>query len=141
MTARFSAFSRHTLLVMLEAIVIAAIVIVTIGFVAPAGDLPAVPAAAAGPATSATLTVTPNPVAAGGATYTVRGSGYKVGTYVAIQLYEPGCCRFFSIMPDAYGNIAFSTTTAGPGSYKVEARQRLGGRKTTLMASTSFTVY
>ena len=60
---------------------------------------------------------------------------------MAIQLYEPGCCRFFSIMPDASGNIAFSTTTVGPGTYKVEARQRLGGRKTTLMATATFVVY
>jgi hypothetical protein len=143
MTTRIPAISRQTLMVIVEALLVAALAITVIGLAAPAGDLPGVPAAAAAkPAatTAATLTVTPNPVAAYGGSYTVRGSGYKVGVFVAIQLYEPGCCRFFSIMPDAYGNIAFTTTTAGPGTYKVEARQRLNSRKTTLMATTTFTV-
>jgi hypothetical protein len=143
MTTRFSALGRGTLIVLIEALVIAALTITMIGLTAPAGDLPGVQiAAAARPdaGTSATLTVTPNPVAAGGATYVVTGSGYKVGTFVAIQLYEPGCCRFFSIMPDANGNIAFAATTVGPGTYKVEARQRLGGRKTTLVGTATFTV-
>ena len=141
-----AAMTRHTLAAVAEAVLLAVIVTALLGLAAPASpstNLAGVGTVAAGkpgPATTATLSVSPNPVGAYGKSYTVKGSGYKVGTFVAIQLYEPGCCRFFSIMPDAYGNIGFTTTTAGPGTYKVEARQRLNSRKTTLMAAATFTV-
>ena len=140
------AITRHTLVAIAEAILLAVVITALLGLVAPvnpSSDLAGVGTVAAGkpgPATTATLSVSPNPVGAYGKSYTVTGSGYKVGTFVAIQLYEPGCCRFFSIMPDAYGKIGFTTTTAGPGTYKVEARQRLNSRKTTLMATATFTV-
>lgn len=141
-----AAITRHTLTAVAEAVLLAVIVTALLGLVAPvnpAGNGLGSGTAAAGRAasvTSAVLTVTPNPVGAYGATYTVRGSGFKTGVFVAIQIYEPSCCRFFSIMPDSSGNIAFTTTTASPGTYKIEARQRLNSRKSTLMATTTFTV-
>ena len=146
---RSFALSRHAVLAIAEAALLALIATALLGLMGPgytpAGDLGGIQSVSAGKppresSGSATLTVTPNPVGAYGTSYSVRGSGYKVGVFVAIQLYEPGCCRFFSIMPDASGNIGFTTTTAGPGTYKVEARQQLGGRKTTLMATATFVV-
>ncbi len=78
-------------------------------------------------------------VSAGG-TYTVVGGGFQAGVGVTINLGEPGCCRFFTVWPNADGEIAFTTTAVGAGTYEVKAFQRLNPRKLTLMASLTFEV-
>jgi len=74
------------------------------------------------------------------ADYTIVGGGFEPGVGVAINLAEPGCCRFFTVWPNADGQISFVAATMGPGTYEVRAYQRLNPRKLTFMASTSFDV-
>jgi hypothetical protein len=77
---------------------------------------------------------------AASADYTVVGGDFDPSMAVHIVLSEPYCCRFFPVTPDADGGIRFSTTASAPGTYLVEAYQRLNGRKLTLMAKLSFEV-
>ncbi|HXF97486.1 MAG TPA: hypothetical protein VNJ46_02615 [Gaiellaceae bacterium] len=88
-------------------------------------------------ATEATLSISPNPVAAWGAQYWGSGCGYVVGTQVNV-LVNKG--TFFPAAVDANGCISFTWYTGAPGTYLVETYQRLKGRKQTLMASTTFDV-
>jgi hypothetical protein len=136
---------RHTFQRVLEALVIIAIVVTVAFGVAlatgnggPLGGDPVLGARGGKPSRSnATLVVTPNPAAAGGAVYTVSGSGYGAGQMVAIALANPGCCVSWNVLSDAAGNISFQRTTGGPGTYYVYAYKYGKG---TLLASTSFTV-
>ena len=89
------------------------------------------------PRGGATLSVTPDPIAAGGATYAVSGGGYGAGAMVAVNMATPGCCMAFNVLADSSGRISFEATTAGAGTYYVKT-YRYG--TTTLLASTSFTV-
>ena len=75
-----------------------------------------------------------------GSQYTVVGGGFDPTTAVSINLGEPGCCRFFNVYPTTDGNIGFTGTAAGPGTYEVRAYQQLRGRKPTLMATLTFEV-
>ena len=94
-----------------------------------------------GPArTTATLTVSPDSVLADGADYSVAGSGFKPNTAVNVVISMPTCCAFFTVTADAEGDVWFVYQTGAPGTYTIEANQRLNGRKLTLMASTTFTV-
>jgi hypothetical protein len=86
---------------------------------------------------TATLLVTPDPVAAGGSVYSVTGSGYGAGAMVAVNLATPGCCLAFNVLADSTGHISFETTTNGAGTYTVKT-YRYG--TTTLLASKTFTV-
>jgi hypothetical protein len=88
--------------------------------------------------TSATLVVTPDPVIAGGAVYTVTGSGYPPGQLVPIALGNPGCCVSFNVLADSAGNIRFERATGFPGTYSIKAYKV--GRKVTLLAQTTFVV-
>lgn len=87
--------------------------------------------------TTATLVVTPNPVAAGGATYTVTGTGYPAGKLVAVALGNPGCCVAFNVAADATGKINFQRTTGFPGTYTLKTYVY---GTTKLLGSTSFVV-
>ena len=149
-----ASLGRHGFSAVIEALIILAIVIALAlgaalagGTGAPAGA-DSVFAARSGqggggggggkpPKSSATLSVTPNPVAAGGAVYSVTGGGYGAGAMVAVNLSTPGCCLAFNVLADSSGRISFETTTNGPGTYYVKT-YRYG--TTTLLASTSFTV-
>lgn len=88
----------------------------------------------------AALVVTPNPVDAYGADYSVTGSGFKPNTAVNIVISMPTCCAFFTVTADAEGDVWFVYSTGAPGTYQIDANQRLNGRKLTLMATTTFEV-
>jgi len=90
---------------------------------------------------AATLTVSPeNPLWAWGQEYEVTGYGFKGSTSVNIVMSDPFCCRFFTVPADADGNVWFRTTTGQPGTYEIDAYQRLNGKKLTLMGTVSFAV-
>jgi hypothetical protein len=143
--------ARHGLQTAIEALLIIAI-IVTLAFAgalvtgaASPGGAGSVLAAKGGnggggkpSGTSATLVVTPDPVAAGGAVYTVTGSGYPPGQLVPIALGNPGCCVSFNVLADSAGNIRFERTTGFAGTYSIKAYKV--GRKVTLFAQTTFVV-
>lgn len=90
---------------------------------------------------AATLTVSPeNPLWAWGQEYEVSGWGFKGSTSVNIVMSAPFCCRFFTVPADVGGNVWFRTTTGQPGTYEIDAYQRLNGKKLTLMGTVSFGV-
>ena len=76
----------------------------------------------------------------GGSSYTIVGGGFDPAVGVAINLAEPGCCRFFTVWPSADGTISFTADALGPGTYEVRASQRLNPRKLTPMAQMTFEV-
>ena len=86
---------------------------------------------------SATLVVSPNPVAAGGATFSVTGSGFPHDGMVGISIANPGCCLAFNVAANSSGAISFSYTTGSAGSYVLKA-YKYG--TTTIIAQTTFTV-
>ena len=88
---------------------------------------------------TASLSVSPDPVSAWGAVYSVTGSGFKPGKPVSINTADPGCCLAFDVWPDDSGKISFSRTAGAPGTYKIEAYQQ-SGRKMVLMATVSLAV-
>ena len=147
-----ASLGRHSFSAVIEAFIILAIVIVLAlgvaianGTGSPAGA-DSVFAARGGnggggggkpPRSSATLVVTPSPVSAGGATFTVSGGGYGAGQMVAVNLANPGCCLAFNVLSDSTGHISFQATTSSSGTYYVRT-YRYGS--TSLLASTSFVV-
>jgi hypothetical protein len=86
---------------------------------------------------SATLSASPNPVAAGGE-YHVTGCGYTAAQ-VNITVTEPAATYFFGT-PTSGGciNAAF-WADGSPATYKITASQQ-SGRKTVVMKSTTLTV-
>ena len=88
----------------------------------------------------ATLSVAPNPVSAWGAEYTVTGVGLKPNWSVYFVMRAPECCAFFTLATDGTGGVTFQLATGAPGTYEVEAYQRLHGGKLSLVASTTFSV-
>lgn len=89
---------------------------------------------------AASLVVAPDPVDAYGVNYVVTGSGFKASTPVNIVLSMPSCCAFFTVSADASGDVYFTYTTGAPGTYEVDAYQRLNGKKLTLVGSSTFSV-
>lgn len=87
----------------------------------------------------ASMVVTPDPVAAGGATYTVTGSGFKPNSIVYINEARPGCCSAFNVWADGAGRIEFTRSTGFEGTYTVKAMQKKK-RRTVTMAVVSFEV-
>lgn len=88
---------------------------------------------------TATLHVTPDPVAAGGATYTVTGSGFTPDSIVYINESRPGCCLAFNVWADGGGRIEFTRSTGFAGTYTIKAMQKKK-RRTVTMAEVSFEV-
>lgn len=129
-------FTSHALLALAEAGLISLLIV---GLIA-GSTLAASHKGGRVQAGSATLTVTPNPVAAYGAEYRVDGSGFKPGVAVNIVISMPTCCAFFSVPTDASGNIWFVHNTGYPGTYKIDANQQLSRNKQTLMGTTTFQV-
>ena len=152
-----ASLGRHSFSAVIEALIILAIVITLAlgaalanGTGSPAGADPVFAAHSGGShagggggggkpprGSSATLSVTPNPVAAGGSVYSVTGGGYGAGAMVAVNLATPGCCLAFNVLADSTGHISFETTTNGAGTYTVKT-YKYG--TTTLLASKTFTV-
>jgi hypothetical protein len=98
------------------------------------------PAALAGPSTapSATVTASPNPVAAW-SQYTLGGCGYVAGKQVNFVINGG---MFFAAGVDDNGCIIpFTQGSDAAGTYTIKTYQHLKGRKQTLMATTTLTVY
>jgi len=129
-------WSKSRMIPLLLVLLLVALLSVTPALAGPKGN----GHRANGGATTATMAVQPNPVAAWGAEYTVSGTGFQAGTPVSIVLSEPFCCSFFTVTADANGNIWLRSTTGQPGTYKIEAYQRPNGKRLTLMATTGFSV-
>ena len=96
-----------------------------------------------GPAPSAggpSLTVSPTSVASGDV-FTGSGCGYVVGKQVNVVVTSPTSQTFFPVGVDAATCVMFRTGTGETGQYTVQTYQKLKGRKQTLMATASLTVY
>ena len=87
-----------------------------------------------------TLTLSPNPVAYN-EIFTGTGCGYVVGKQVNVVVTSPTSQTFFPVGVDGSGCIMFRSGTGSAGQYTVQTYQKLKGRKQTLMASASLTVY
>jgi hypothetical protein len=92
-----------------------------------------------GTTTSATLTLSPNPVASWSA-FWGSGCGYAVGSQVNIVVTSPYWTAGFPVGVDGTGCIRFQFWVDGPGSYGVKAMQQRKGGKQTVLASASLTV-
>jgi hypothetical protein len=144
-TRTATAFTRHLISALIEALLIVLIVVaVTVGFAlvsraAPAGAT-GVLAGRGGHAnaTSATLTLSPNPVAAW-SSFRGSGCGYTVGKQVNISVSGPDWKAGVPVGVDASGCMSFTFWVDGPGSYTVKAMQNLSGRKQTTLASAILT--
>jgi hypothetical protein len=90
--------------------------------------------------TSASLDVSPDVVAPYGVQFDVTGSGFRPGISVNIVISSPNCCAFTTVDTDGSGAVWFLWTSGDPGTYKIDAYQRLNGKKLTLMGSTTFQV-
>lgn len=85
------------------------------------------------------MVVTPDPVAAGGATYTVAGSGFTPNSIVYINEARPGCCLAYNVWADGAGRIEFTNSTGFAGTYTIKAMQKKK-RRTVTMAEVTFEV-
>jgi hypothetical protein len=136
---RLRGFVSHTLLALAEAGLVATLIATLVFGTALAGR----PSGGGGGhggkggSYSATLVVTPNPVPAGGAMFSVTGSGFPQSGMVGISIANPGCCLAFNVAADSSGSISFSYTTGSAGSYVIKA-YKYG--TTTIVAQTTFTV-
>ena len=93
-----------------------------------------------GAGTAATLTLSPSSVASGDV-FEGSGCGYVVGKQVNVVVTSPTSQTFFPVGVDGGGCIMFRTGTGAAGQYTVQTHQNLKGRRQTLMASASLTVY
>lgn len=89
--------------------------------------------------TSATLTLSPNPVPAW-SPFWGSGCGYTVGKQVNVVVNSPYWNAGFPVGVDAGGCIYFQFWVDGPGTYTVKAMQSLRGNRQTLLASASLAV-
>jgi hypothetical protein len=89
---------------------------------------------------AATLIVSPNPVASGGATYHMSGCGYDSSKQVNLVIAEPTTTAFFGTPTDSTGCIYATFWTDGSGTYDISASQTGKGHKQIQMASTTLTV-
>ena len=92
-----------------------------------------------GTTSSATLTLTPNPVASWSA-FWGSGCGYAVGAQVNIVVTSPYWTAGVPVGVDGNGCIRFQFWVDGPGTYGVKAMQGSRGNKQTVLASASLTV-
>ena len=89
---------------------------------------------------SPSLTLSPTSVASGDV-FSGSGCGYVVGKQANVVVTSPSSQTFFPVAVDGSGCIMFRSGTGEPGQYTVQTYQKLKGRKQTLMASASLTVY
>jgi hypothetical protein len=87
---------------------------------------------------TATLTVSPNPVAAW-SSFEGSGCGYRTGKQVNINVSGPSWNAGFPVGVDASGCISFQFWVDGPGTYSVTAMQNLSGHKQTVLARATLT--
>lgn len=92
-----------------------------------------------GTTSSATLTLSPNPVASWSA-FWGSGCGYAVGAQVNIVVTSPYWTAGVPVGVDGNGCIRFQFWVDGPGTYGVKAMQGSRGNKQTVLASASLTV-
>jgi len=88
---------------------------------------------------SATLTVSPNPVIAGG-NFTITGSGFKPSQWI---YFSTTCYGSFNVAVDSAGNTSFTRPAPiGAGVCTFDAYQYSGSRniKLVLMATLTFQV-
>jgi hypothetical protein len=88
----------------------------------------------------ASLALSPTSVASGDL-FAGSGCGYVVGKQVNVVVTSLSSQTLFPVGVDGGGCIMFRTRTGAPGQYTMQTYQRLKGRKQTLMASASLTVY
>jgi hypothetical protein len=93
----------------------------------------------AGSGSSATLTLSPNPVSTW-SSFSGSGCGYTVGKQVNIAVNSPYWNAGFMTGVDADGCMHFSFWVDGPGTYEVKAMQNLNGNKQTVLATATLTV-
>jgi hypothetical protein len=90
------------------------------------------------PSTTATCSVTPNPVAVGGL-YTFTGTGFRAGELLGVMVTDSHGTQAFNLQADAAGVAAVSSYASWAGTSKVTVND-IGGRKKIFLTSCSFTV-
>jgi hypothetical protein len=141
-TRTAASFTRHLLGAVIEALLIIAIIVaVTLGLAlvsraGPAGANGVLAGRGGGhtTATSATLTLSPNPVAAW-SSFRGSGCGYTVGKQVNISVSGPAWKAGLPVPVNGDGCMSFTFWVDGPGAYTVKAMQNLSGRKQTTLAT------
>jgi hypothetical protein len=111
--------------------------VVPAAFAAKGGNGSGGQGGAGGTGSSATLTLSPNPVSSW-SPFWGSGCGYTVGQQVNIVVNSPYWNAGFPVGVDASGCIQFQFWVDGPGTYGVKAMQ--GTKKQTVLASASLEV-
>ena len=87
----------------------------------------------------ATLTVSPNPVAAFGG-YVVSGSGFSANELVSVGIRHADATYWSTVTTDGNGAFSFTRTAKGPGDVVHEAYQQKNKRSWEMKASVTLTV-
>ena len=87
----------------------------------------------------ATLTVSPNPVAAFGE-YVVSGSGFSANDLVSVGIRHTDATYWTTVTTDGNGAFSFTRTAQGPGDVVHEAYQQKNKRSWEMKASITLTV-
>jgi hypothetical protein len=91
-----------------------------------------------GSPSGATVVASPNPVAVGGV-LTISGSGYSPATQLQVEVVTTVSDGYIYAVSDSAGGFSLQTTISAAGTAKINVWQ-VGGRRATLMASTSVLV-
>ncbi len=132
--ASTSSMPRHAVQAMLEALLVA---ILVLGLVAVAAPHLSLAARSTGPTMQATLTTGAAPTTSG--SFNVDGWGFAKSSLVNISMANPGCCSGFAVTTDSTGSFHFTAPTDGSGLYVINAVADQKG-KIKIIASASLTV-
>jgi hypothetical protein len=91
-------------------------------------------------AKTATMTVSPEVIAATGTEYTVSGTGFETSSLVYFTASTPGCCLGDVGVTDDSGNFTHTRISGNAGTYNISAFQRTDKGKMVEMAEVSFVV-
>jgi hypothetical protein len=125
---------RHAVLAMLEALLVATLVLGLVAVVSPHQSLAA---RATGPTMQASVTV--GPAAASSGSFAVDGWGFAKSSLVNISMANPGCCSGFAVSTDSTGSFHFTAPIDGSGFYVINAVADQKG-KIKVIASASLTI-
>jgi hypothetical protein len=69
------------------------------------------------------MTVSPNPVDAGGETYIIEATGFPPNELIHISAATPGCCSAHNVWTNEDGEFSMERVSGTPGSYEFTAIQ------------------
>jgi hypothetical protein len=125
---------RHAVQAMLEALLVATLVLGLVAVVSPHLSLAA---RSTGPTMQATLTTGAAATTSG--SFDVDGWGFPKSSLVNISMANPGCCVGFAVASDSTGSFHFTVPTDGAGYYVINAVADQKG-KIKVIASANLTI-